>query len=145
MNTTWHWRAYASNLLSQDFITLVKNTVKDDGYIFYNSTQSADAFYTAKQVLPYVYQYKFMVLASKNPIQLPNKNIIIKRLCLLKRHSNKKIIFKNHFECTRAADLIYSIPLVPYEKIDFQKFSSHLPTVITDDNMITEYKYGKGL
>ncbi|OFW94062.1 MAG: hypothetical protein A3F63_16560 [Pseudomonadales bacterium RIFCSPHIGHO2_12_FULL_40_16] len=145
MNTTWHWRAYVSNLLSQDFITLVKNTVKDDGYIFYNSTQSADAFYTAKQVLPYVYQYKFMVLASKNPIQLPNKNIIIKRLCLLKRHSNKKIIFKNHFECTRAADLIYSIPLVPYEKIDFQKFSSHLPTVITDDNMITEYKYGKGL
>lgn len=145
MNTTWHWRAYVSNLLSQDFITLVKNTVKDDGYIFYNSTQSADAFYTAKQVLPYIYQYKFMVLASKNSIQLPKKNIIAKRLCLLKRHSNKKMIFKNHFECTRAADLIYSIPLIPYEKIDFQNFSSQFPTVITDDNMITEYKYGKGL
>ena len=100
MNTTWHWRAYGSNLLSQNFLHLIKSVLNENGVAFYNTTQSIDAFYTAKQVFPRVYKYKFFVLAS----------------------------MKN--------------PLIPYEQIPA---FPRKPELITDDNMITEFKYGKGL
>lgn len=43
-----------------------------------------------------------------------------------------------------AANEIMKNPLLPYDAIDFSGLGRELE-VITDDNMITEYKYGKGL
>lgn len=145
MNTTWYWRAYASNLLSQNFLNIVKPHMKPDTILFYNTTQSADAYYTASKVFPYVYKYKFMVLNSMQPITLENHNNIQNNLCKLVRHSTQTPIFKSQKECSLASDIILETPLIPYKKIDFYQFSSHKPELITDDNMITEYKYGKGL
>ena len=145
MNTTWYWRAYASNLLSQDFLNIVKSHMKPKGILFYNTTQSADAYYTASKVFPYVYKYKFMVLNSMQPIALEDHNNIHNNLCKLVRYSTQKPVFKDQQDCSLASDIILQTPLVPYDRIDFSEFSSHQPEVITDDNMITEYKYGKGL
>lgn len=145
MNTTWYWRAYASNLLSQNFLNILKPHMKPDSILFYNTTQSADAYYTASKVFPYVYKYKFMVLTSMQPIVLENHDDIQKNLCKLVRYYNQIPVFKNRQECSLASDILLKTPLVPYDRIDFSEFSSHQPELITDDNMITEYKYGKGL
>jgi len=145
MNTTWNWRAYASNLLSKDFLDIVKTRMKSDSILFYNTTQSADAYYTASQVFPHTYKYKFMVLNSLQPIKLDNFNNIKNNFCKLIRYSNKSYVFKEGEQCSLAADIILKTPLVPYDQIDFSKFSDHHPELITDDNMITEFKYGKRL
>ncbi|MBC9228952.1 spermidine synthase [bacterium SPL81] len=141
MNTTWHWRAYGSNLLSADFLKLVKNVLNSDSVFFYNSTQSLDAFYTAKQVFKKVYKYKFFVLASSKELSF-DENKMIDDLCLLKDHISNKNIFINLKQCIQAKDEIMKNEIKDYYEIDFL---SRKPEIITDDNMITEFKYGKGL
>ena len=42
-NTTWHFRANAANLLSAEFLDLIKSRLKPDGIFFYNTTDSPRA------------------------------------------------------------------------------------------------------
>ena len=138
INTTFHWRAYSSNLLSAEFLGLLKNVVSLDGLAYYNSTMSGDAFLTAKSVFENVYKHKYMIAVSHKPLML-NEAEILGNMCNLQLNGNA--LFKDHNECQAATDLTLKEPLVPYEKIDFS-FSFHSPEIITDDNMITEYKHG---
>ena len=143
MNTTWNWRAYASNLLSADFLNIVKQSLAPDGVVYYNTTQSLDAYYTVQSVLNYVYQYKFFVLAANRPIAIDTV-MIEDNLCQLKNYKTKQPIFDSPLQCQQAAEVIMSNPLLPYQNIDMAPLGRE-PHIITDNNMITEYKYGKGL
>ena len=143
MNTTWNWRAYASNLLSTDFLSIIKHSLAREGVVYYNTTQSLDAYYTAQSVFDYVYQYKFFVLASDSEIVISPTDIQ-KNLCELKNYSTKEPIFKDQQECQKATKRIMDNPLIPYKEIDMSRLG-RAPQIITDNNMITEYKYGKGL
>ncbi|TCB75096.1 spermidine synthase [Acinetobacter sp. ANC 3781] len=143
MNTTWHWRAYGSNLLSQNFIQIIHDRLNKTGLAFYNTTQSMNAYVTAHQVFPYVYQYKFFILGANQPQQV-NFNQIKNNLCLLKDPLTKSAVFSNEAQCQKAAEVITENTLIPYEVIKFNQKNKDLE-VITDDNMITEFKYGKGL
>lgn len=67
MNTIYHWRGQATNLLSDDFLQLAKGHFKPDGMIFYNSTGSEDVFFTAAQVFPHVIRIGNIVGASGRP------------------------------------------------------------------------------
>src|SRR3569833_2370674 len=40
MNTTFHWRAHSSNLLSVEFVTILGQHLKPGGVLFYNTTSS---------------------------------------------------------------------------------------------------------
>jgi spermidine synthase len=53
MNTTFHWRAHASNLLSVEFLQLVRKHLNPGGVHFYNPTESARVFATGLAVFPY--------------------------------------------------------------------------------------------
>lgn len=143
MNTTWNWRAYVSNLLSADFLTIIKQSLAPDGVVYYNTTQSLDAYYTAQSVYDYVYKYKFFVLGSNQPVIL-NSVMIENSLCQLKNYKTKQPIFATQKQCVQAAEIIMSNPLTSYKNIDMTEMS-RAPRIITDNNMITEYKYGKGL
>lgn len=143
MNTTWNWRAYASNLLSADFLRIIKRSLAADGVVYYNTTQSLDAYYTAQSVYDYVYQYKFIVLGSNKPVKM-NSAMIEKNLCQLKSYKTKQPVFISQEHCKKAAEVIMSNPLLPYKDIDMGVLG-RAPHIITDNNMITEYKYGKGL
>lgn len=143
MNTTWHWRAYGANLLSQNFIHIIHSRLNKDGLAFYNTTQSMNAYATAHQVFPYVYQFKYFALGANQ-----QQNIIPSRLknnlCFLRDPMSKDAVFSNEEECQKAADIITQTPLIPYENIAFNHGGGDLE-IITDNNMITEFKYGKGL
>ncbi len=143
MNTTWHWRAYGANLLSQDFIHIIHSRLNKDGLAFYNTTQSMNAYATAHQVFPYVYQFKYFALGANQ-----QQNIIPSRLknnlCLLRDPMSQDAVFSNEEECQKAANIITQTPLIPYENIAFNHGDGDLE-IITDNNMITEFKYGKGL
>lgn len=141
MNTTWHWRAYGSNLLSQNFIKIINQSLNEKGLVFYNTTESMNAYSTAKTVFPYVYQYKFFVLGAKQSQELDIATLT-HNLCLMRDPITQKSTFNDLSECVRAANIINSNKLIPFEKI---KLDEKHKQVITDDNMITEFKYGKGL
>ncbi len=145
MNTTWHWRAYTTNLLSQDFLKLAQLNLKPNGFIFYNTTASANAFHTAPTVFPYVYKYQQMLLASQQPVQLPSQEQMANTLCQLKNHANQQMLFKNSAECHLAANIILEPPFKAYNALSEKDFTSTSTEIITDDNMINEYKFGLGL
>lgn len=138
INTTFHWRAYSSNLLSTEFLSSLKNVVSENGMAYYNSTMSADAFLTASKVFPNTYKHKFMIAVSHKPIIINSLTVMV-NMCSL-QYDNKPL-FKSFSECMTATELALKEPLVPYKDIDFS-FAHHPAEIITDDNMITEYKHG---
>lgn len=140
MNTTFHWRNYTSNLLSQEFIKLTQAHLKEDGFIYFNTTNSYDAYYTSKSVFPYVYEYTRMSLASLKPIIMPTKEDIAYLLSKL-RWNEKNFVFDTQQKLDKAVEKMSEYPLVSYENINFSVLGRE-PEIITDTNMITEYKYG---
>jgi spermidine synthase len=57
MNTTYHWRSQASNVLSREFLGLVKRHLKPGGVFFYNTTSSQAVIYTAAQEFQHIVRY----------------------------------------------------------------------------------------
>ena len=140
MNTTFHWRNYISNLLSQEFAQLAKRHLTDNGFMYFNTTNSYDAYYTSKSVFPYVYEYSRMSLASLKPISIPTKEKIASLLSKL-RWNEANYVFDTAQKLDKAVEKMSEYSLVNYENINFSVLGRE-PEIITDTNMITEYKYG---
>lgn len=139
MNTTHYYRNQATNILSTQFLTMVRGILQPDGVFLYNTTGFMPSFYTANGVFEHVYQYDNMVVASFEPIKNPEHTQIINQFAQLK-WQNGKAVFKNRHELSQAASEM-STPLIPYDKINFDHFTGELQA-ITDENMINEYRYG---
>ena len=69
MNTTWHWRSFISNLLSRQFLDLVRPVLREGGILYYNSTGSREVHRTASMNYPYTTRFTTMMLASEAPIR----------------------------------------------------------------------------
>ena len=67
-NTTWHFRANATNLLSGEFLDLVKSHLNSGGIFFYNTTDSDRVQRTG--CLAYAYGARFInhMVVSQTPI-----------------------------------------------------------------------------
>lgn len=69
MNTTHHWREFASALLSQEFLTEVKKHLTPDGIAFWNCTESPRAARTGMEVFPHTMMVMNHCLASNAPLE----------------------------------------------------------------------------
>ena len=72
MNTTNHWREFASALLSREFLTEVKAHLAPDGIAFWNCTESPRAARTGMEVFPHTMMVMNHCLASNTPLE-PNR------------------------------------------------------------------------
>jgi predicted membrane-bound spermidine synthase len=70
MNTTYHWRSNASNLLSVEFLQLVRRHLNPGGVHFYNTTDSAEAMLTGVSVFPFGMRLANFMVVSDAPLQL---------------------------------------------------------------------------
>ncbi len=87
-NTTLHWRSYASNLLSQEFLELMRQHTRPGGVIMYNGTCSPEAYKTAAEYFPYFYRYHSMAIVSDSPLKINTERL---------RNTLPKIRFGNEF------------------------------------------------
>ena len=67
-NTTFHWRAGASNLLSVEFLELAKSHLNPGGVYYYNTTGSGAVQKTGASVFDYAARFEHFMLASDSPI-----------------------------------------------------------------------------
>ena len=67
-NTTWYFRANAANLLSSEFLELVKAHLKQGGVFFYNTTESARVQRTGCLAFPYGARFLNHMVVSTSPI-----------------------------------------------------------------------------
>jgi predicted membrane-bound spermidine synthase len=67
-NTTFFFRANVSNLLSAEFLALIKDHLKPDGIFFYNTTGSSRVQRTACLSFPYGARFTNHMVVSLSPI-----------------------------------------------------------------------------
>jgi spermidine synthase len=146
MNTSWHWRAHASDLLSKEFLELARAHMNPGGLLFYNSTGSHDVYKTALAVYPHVLRVINFAAVSDSPIVVDRKvwSDILESYTL----DGEKV-----FDLTRKDDKSSFDTLVdladsahrPPENYGLEERDSLVKTmadgeVITDDNMACEWK-----
>ena len=68
-NTTFHWRAHATNLLSREFMEIVRAHLREGGVFYYNSTGSWDAVRTGLAVFHDGVRVMNFVAVSDSPIE----------------------------------------------------------------------------
>jgi spermidine synthase len=67
-NTTWYFRANAANLLSTDFLELIKRHLHPGGVFFYNTTNSARVQRTGCLAFPHGARFSNHMVVSESPI-----------------------------------------------------------------------------
>ena len=137
LNTTFHWRSHATDLLSEEFMYLLKRHLNPGGIIYLNTTGSKHAIRTVARQFKYVLRYRIYIIASDAPI-CPDRiqfreimkayKIDGKPVFDLRNQKEKKIF--NSFVRTHFYD--------PGKNL-FKKTEGK--SVITDDNMVTEFNF----
>jgi spermidine synthase len=68
MNTTFHWRGYATNLLSREFMEIVRDRLRPGGIFYLNTTWSNDVQRTAALTFPHALRVVNFMAVSDSPI-----------------------------------------------------------------------------
>jgi len=70
MNTTFHWRSFASNVLSAEFLELVGSVLNPGGIVMFNATGSSEVQRTAAVVFPDALRFANVMVGSRDPIEI---------------------------------------------------------------------------
>lgn len=136
MNTTFHWRANSSFLLSSKFLQIIKKHMASGAVMAFNATDSPDAFYTATQVFEHAYRFSNFVYAANFDFRERKDAPMAKQI-----YANVNIEGEPLFKEDDA--LIEKYLGRKFIDIDLvQKLTDRPLEVITDNNAITEFKFG---
>ncbi len=143
MNTTWHWRAYATSLLSREFLVLAKQHLNAGGVMAYNSTDSLSVLKTAAAVFEHAYPYEnFVVAADFDWRPRLRTEAAVNKLMSLRLDG--KPLFPVGSEAFARYYLNESTILDPGIQRLFN-LAGREGGIITDRNLLTEYKLGRRL
>ncbi|HVY07861.1 MAG TPA: hypothetical protein VHB46_17940 [Burkholderiales bacterium] len=138
INATYYWRAYAANLLSREFLRQLRLHMRPGAIVTYNATGSGDAFFTATTVFPHAYLYESFVYAAdfdfRSRLAAPEAADALRRLKM-----DGKPLFADDADAVIRKFL--GIPFLTIDQIA-GKYSRPLE-ILTDYNLITEYKYAR--
>ncbi|MBE2285759.1 MAG: fused MFS/spermidine synthase [Prosthecobacter sp.] len=142
MNTTHHWREFASALLSREFLTEVKAHLTPDGIAFWNCTESPRAARTGMDVFPHTMMVMNHCLASNAPLE-PNRDRWQKILADY-RIDGQPVIAADQIEGVLTFLDVESLP-VPGDmwhwcRREAMQQAWGKAEVITDDNLGHEYR-----
>lgn len=147
MNTPHHWRSHASNLLSVEFLRLIRQHLNPNGVHFYNTTDSKEAMLTGVSVFPFGMRLANFMVVSDSPLRLDAKR-------WLNVLSDYKIDGKPVFDLSQeldrrrlrevmsmatTMDLDTRPGLFNLESADHVRARTASARLITDDNMGTEW------
>jgi len=136
-NTTFHWRSNGSNLLSVEFLNLVKSRLKEGGLFYYNTTGSLRVQATGAAAFPYALRIMGFLALSTSPVRM-DINRFKEALWTYPWEG------KTAFDRSNPADTVLMEKLVGGMARQLERRESILsrvpkPIEITDDNMGTEW------
>jgi spermidine synthase len=143
MNTTYSWRANASNLLSREFLTLIRSHLKPDGIDYYNTTWSEEAMATGISVFPYSLRIANFLAVSDYPFTLDKARW---RDVLARYSIDGHLVFDlaNPIH-QRSMEQILAVADESSDPHGNNESKAHMKTrlnnvrIVTDDNMGTEW------
>lgn len=143
MNTTYHWRARATDVLSTEFFEIARQHLNPGGVLFYNSTDGPEAQHTGLSVFPYGFRVGNCIGVSDSPIvlnwsrwqqTLRTYRIEGRRVFNLDRPGHARRFTE---VTTRSADHVDGEEFEDAAAIRARTAGSR---IITDDNMGTEWR-----
>ena len=146
MNTTYNWRSNASNLLSVEFLQLMRKHLNPGGAAIYNTTESPEVLATGVSVFPFAMRIGGFLVVSDSPLPL---NADRWRDNLLHYTVNGKPVFdlsqpwdrkrlEDVMDMTTTMDRDTPYPY-PLESAGHIRVRTEGARTITDDNMGTEW------
>ncbi len=145
MNTTFHWRNHASNLLSVDFLRIARQHLNSGGVLFYNATGSEDVMATGLTVFPYALRFLNCLAVSDSPIVFDR--VRWKAVLLSYVIDGKHVIDSNDPRQMAKLDEVVNINEDPTGRQSFSiendgqlRKRLQCRMVITDDNMGVEWR-----
>jgi spermidine synthase len=140
-NTTYHFRANATNLLSSEFLDLVKQHLKPGGIFFYNTTSSRRAQRTGCIAFPYGARFLNHMLVSQTPIAWDYARW--RRTLETYSIDGKREFASDDVDRARLDELIadYRQDSIAVESCPELLKATADQALVTDDNMGTEWRY----
>jgi spermidine synthase len=146
MNTSYNWRSNTSNILSTDFLQLIRQHLNPGGVDFYNTTDSNEVLATGVKVFPFGMRLANFVVVSDTPLKLDAG----RWLDVLSRYSiDGKAVFdlSQEQQRRRLAEVMSMVTTMDRDVPGFFTLESaaHIRArtaqvrIITDDNMGTEW------
>jgi spermidine synthase len=148
MNTTHHWRSNASNLLSVEFLQMIRQHLNPGGVHFYNATGSDEVMATGVRVFPYGMRLVNLVVLSDAPLQLHAMRWV--NVLLHYRIDGKPVIDMSQEQDRRrlkevlllTATMDRTLPTdFTLESADHIRARTAHTRLITDDNMGIEWSW----
>jgi spermidine synthase len=145
MNTTYHWRDHITNLLSTDFLAIVRGHLNSGGVFFYNTTGSNEVMATGLAVYPYGLRFMAFLVVSDSRIVFDRERW--KRVLLGYSIDGERVIDPRDPRQVMVLQHVLDIPDDPSGSQNFSIEDSdqlrqrlHHMLIITDDNMGTEWR-----
>jgi len=148
MNTTFHWRANNTNLLSVEFLQLARKHLNPGGVLYYNTTNSARVQFTAATVFPFALRIANFIAVSDSPIQFDRETF--RKILESYQIDGRQVFDLSNPDDQRCIDRWVSMPEAEQKSRGEQfeatiedrtslmrRFQNQL--LITDDNMGTEW------
>lgn len=139
-NTTFHWRAYTSLLLSREYLQELSRHLAPGGIAAMNTTDSLDAYATALDVFPHVVRYSNFAYMSERPLTRRPDSEAVLRAC---RTDGKPSFPDLLFTRQAVAWQLLNTPLIDARDHLAEHHLEQPPGVITDLNMRNEFRHGK--
>jgi hypothetical protein len=140
MNTSQHWLANISNLLSVDFLKLARQHLEPGGILYYNTTSSSEALLSGLTVFPYGLRVTNFLAVSDSPIRFDQERL---KAALANYKIDGEPVFDLNNPAHRAAlDRLLTLSTDPVnlETGDSMRARFQGVRLITDDNMGVEWR-----
>jgi len=146
-DTTYSWRAHATNLLSVEFLDLARQLLKPGGILYYNTTFSYVAQHTGATHFPYALRFGPLLAVSDKPIQLDRERW--RRIAAAYTLEGRPMFdFSKAEDVQLFADLMHwpdTLPGTAYVSEGMETRENLLRRtarlgIITDDNMLVEWR-----
>lgn len=135
MNTPFHWRSGVANLLSDEFMKMLKAHLKEGGVIYINTTRSKESARTVATNFKYVWENGIYLAASDSPF-ITDKEIF-KQIIDNYTIDGKKVVDIEDKRSRRTYDRLMGIDVVDSRNEILNRTAQH--DIITDDNMACEF------
>ncbi len=146
-DTTYFWRAHATNLLSVEYLELARQLLKPGGVLYYNTTFSYEAQRTGALHFPYALRFGPLLAVSDSPLRLDRERW--RRIAAAYRLEGRPMFdFSKPEDAQLFADLMHwpdTIASAKYISEGMETRENLLRRtmrlgIVTDDNMLVEWR-----
>jgi spermidine synthase len=145
MNTSLYWRAGSTNLLSREFLEILRTHLNPGGVIMYNTTDSSIVQKTGVSVFPYAWRFTNAIILSDSPMPIDTRRLetVLRTYTIDGKTMIDTTTPRGNAALTRIITMIDPkqefTEISPLESGEHLRMRTKDTPILTDDNMLIEW------